>query len=214
MHQPKRVVHLVQRFSMPQKQVSAGQQIGEEMLHHSALRSQIEINQHIAAENNIDTLLENHLAVVTEIQTIKTDLRFEQVVSLQFLVAHVIEVFAAEYCIGIAQRILAVDACACRFQRIVIKVGGKDIEGPSCKQFGFFFQKKDGESMRLLARRTSRAPEAKPLQPDAPRRPDAMPSSDGPAATTARAGGRPARHEWFQSPWSIDLHPVPRAPAG
>src|ERR1700740_2825259 len=151
---------------MPQKQVPARQQIGEKMLHHFALRSQIEIDQHIAAENNVDTLLENHLAVIAEIKAIKTDLRFEQVVSLQFLVAHVIEIFSAEYCIGVAQRVLAVDPRARRFQRIVIKVGGKNLELPSSQQFGFLFQKKHGESMRLLACRTSRAPEAKPLQPD------------------------------------------------
>jgi hypothetical protein len=46
---------------------SPGQQTGIKMLHDTALRSQVEVDHHIAAENDVEPFLEQHPAVVTEV---------------------------------------------------------------------------------------------------------------------------------------------------
>src|ERR1022692_40011 len=101
---------------MSQEKVAAGQQIGIKVLYDTALRSQVEVDQHIAAENDVDPFLEQHLVVIAEVDAVKADLRFEQIAGLEFLVASISEVFPAQRVAGISQSILTVDAGACRFQ--------------------------------------------------------------------------------------------------
>ncbi len=101
---------------MSQQKVAARQQIGIKMLHHAALRCQVEVDQHIAAENDVHPFLEQHFAVVAEVDALKTDLRFQQIVGLEFFFASVPEVFPAQRVAGLAQGILSVNAGACGFE--------------------------------------------------------------------------------------------------
>jgi hypothetical protein len=99
----------------------------------AALRSQSEVDQHIAAENNVEPFLEQHLAVVTEADAAKANVRFEQIAGLEFLVTNIFEVFPAQGAAGIAQGILAVNAGACGFERIIVQTGGENVPGPTGK---------------------------------------------------------------------------------
>ena len=67
MDQPKRLVRLEQRFGQSQKRVASGEQIRIKMLNDTALGGQVEVDQHIAAENDVEPFLEQHPAVVTEV---------------------------------------------------------------------------------------------------------------------------------------------------
>jgi hypothetical protein len=49
-------------------------------------------------------------------------MRFEQIVGLEFLVTNIFEVLPAEGAAGIAQGILAVNAGACGFERIIVQI--------------------------------------------------------------------------------------------
>ena len=73
------------------------------MLRDTALRSQVEGDQHIAAENDVEPFLEQHPAVVTEVDAVKANARFEEIVGLEFLVTNIFEVFPAEGAARIAQ---------------------------------------------------------------------------------------------------------------
>ncbi len=139
MDQPERIVHLEQRFGLSQEKVAPGQQTGIKMLHDTALRSQVEVNQDIAAENNVEPFLEQHLAVVAEVDAVKVDLRFEQIIGLEPLVANFFKVFPAQLFAGIAQGILSVNAGACGFERIVVEIGGENVPSPTGKQLVLFF---------------------------------------------------------------------------
>jgi len=88
---------------MSQKKVAPGQEIGMKMLNHTPLRSQVEVDQHIAAKNDVHPFLEQYLAVVTKVEAVKADLRLEQIVGLEFLFASILEVFSAQQVAGIAQ---------------------------------------------------------------------------------------------------------------
>jgi hypothetical protein len=92
------------------------------MLHDAALRSQVEVDQHIAAENDVEPFLEQHPAAVTEVDAVKANARFEQIVGLELLVTNIFEVFPAQGAAGIAQGILAVNAGACGFERIIVQI--------------------------------------------------------------------------------------------
>jgi hypothetical protein len=55
MHQSKPVVDLIQRLGLSQEQISSGQQVGIEMLYDLAFGVQIEVDEDIAAENQVKT---------------------------------------------------------------------------------------------------------------------------------------------------------------
>ncbi len=97
MHQMKSVVHLVQRFGVAQKEITAGQQVGIEVLHHFPFRVQIEVDEHIAAEDQVHAFEECHLAVVAKIDPVETDDRLELVGGLQVLVIVGLEVFSSQH---------------------------------------------------------------------------------------------------------------------
>ena len=91
------------------------------MLRDAALRSQVEVDQHIAAENDVEPFLEQHPAAVTEVDAVKANARFEQIVGLEFLVTNIFEVFPAEIP-RVSRRALAVNAGACGFERIIVQI--------------------------------------------------------------------------------------------
>src|SRR5271166_3339215 len=116
MDQPKRIVHLKKGFGVSQKEVATRQQIRIKVLHYTALRSEVKVDENVAAEDQIHPFLEQHLIVVTKIDPIKADLRLEQIVGLEFLVACIFEIFPAHFFTRTAQRILSVNSGARRFE--------------------------------------------------------------------------------------------------
>src|SRR5579864_5462425 len=93
MHQLKPVVHLVERFGVSKKQISAGQQVGIKLLHYFALRTEVEVDQNIAAEDQVDAFEEGHFAVVVKIDPIEPDQRFDLIGDLQALFVVGLKVF-------------------------------------------------------------------------------------------------------------------------
>jgi hypothetical protein len=73
MDQLKAIIDVVQRFSVPEKEITAGQNIGIQMLHHLALGIQVEVDEYIAAEDKIDTLEQGHSLVVVQIDAIEAN---------------------------------------------------------------------------------------------------------------------------------------------
>ena len=57
----------IERFGMAQKKISVRQKIIVEVLNDAPLGGQIKVNEHIAAEDDVDTLHESHARVVGKI---------------------------------------------------------------------------------------------------------------------------------------------------
>src|SRR5439155_4274892 len=83
-HQLEVIRDAVQRFRVPQKQISMRQQVVIKMLDYAHT---IEINQHVAAHDQIDALHERHAGIVEQVQSLETDARLHFRIDLQQLTA-------------------------------------------------------------------------------------------------------------------------------
>ena len=99
------------------------------MLNHTPLGSQIEIDQHVAAEDNIEALHERHASVVGKIQAAEGYSAANRWLDLQLLLGGS-EVFLAVIRSQIAGAITAVDCIPGVRQGTFIQVGGEDLDGP------------------------------------------------------------------------------------
>jgi hypothetical protein len=71
MNQVKVVADTVKRLGVAQEQISMRQKIAVEILDDAAFRSQIEVNQHIATENNVQAPHKRRLGTVRQIDPAK-----------------------------------------------------------------------------------------------------------------------------------------------
>src|SRR3981081_324859 len=110
MDQVKLGVQFHQRLRGPEKKMTAKIKIGEKLVDHLRFRDGIEINQHIAAENQIHALHEKHFGIVLQVQTAERDQLFHLGAHLQFLLIDSRKVFSPVELAGVAQRVIAVDA--------------------------------------------------------------------------------------------------------
>jgi hypothetical protein len=62
--QTKIIIHSVQGFRVTQEKVSMRQQIIKEVLNDATLGSQIEVDKHVAAKDDIYALHEGHARIV------------------------------------------------------------------------------------------------------------------------------------------------------
>src|SRR5882762_1808764 len=85
MDQVKLVIQFHQRLRGPEKKITAKIKIGEKSVDRLRFRGGVKINQHIAAENQIDALHEKHLGVVLQVQTAERDQPLHLGPYLQFL---------------------------------------------------------------------------------------------------------------------------------
>src|ERR1700690_1464936 len=67
MHQAEVFAEAVQRLGVPQQQVPVGQQIGVEVLQHLLLGSGVKVDQHVAAQDQIQSLHEGHARAIEQI---------------------------------------------------------------------------------------------------------------------------------------------------
>src|SRR5271169_3757793 len=73
MDEAKVVAHSVERFGVAEEQISVGQEVVIEVLDHAAFGRQIEIDENVAAEDNVQVLHEGHARIVGQVQTVKGD---------------------------------------------------------------------------------------------------------------------------------------------
>ena len=71
MYEPKLITNAVERLCLAHKQVSVGKKTVEKVSDNSALGDEIEINQNIAAEDQIHARHRGHLRVITQIKSAK-----------------------------------------------------------------------------------------------------------------------------------------------
>src|SRR5579871_151027 len=77
------VADAIKRFRLAQEEVSMGQERIPEVLDHPLLRSEAEVDQHIAAEDHIETSHRGHRRVLGEIQTAEIDVGANRGANLQ-----------------------------------------------------------------------------------------------------------------------------------
>src|ERR1700674_170869 len=152
MDQPKRLVRLEQRFGQSQKRVASGEQIRIKMLNDTALGGQVEVDQHIAAEDEVEPFLEQHLTVVTQVHAVKANLRLEQIVELEFVVADIFKGFPAQPGAGIAEGVRSVNSGTGCFERIIVHIGGENLPRPTGEYLVLSCKQKHGQSDCLHGR--------------------------------------------------------------
>jgi len=86
-----------------------GKQSARELLNHARLRGNVEINQHVTADNDVHRLHGRHLRIVEEVQPVEPDDRFQLRGDCEF-VASTGKVFVQEIRLGIAETVLAIDS--------------------------------------------------------------------------------------------------------
>src|SRR5258708_12291605 len=134
MDQMKLGIQFHQRLRGPEKKITAKIKIGEKIVDHLRLRGGVEIDQHIAAENQIYTLHEKHPGVVLQVETAERDQLFHLGVYLQFLLIDGREVFLLIKIAGVAQRVIAVDAALGGFDAAVIQISSDNLHPPALPQ--------------------------------------------------------------------------------
>ena len=129
MDQAKVVRHSVERLGMSQEQISVGQKIVVEVLNHPPFGNQIEINEHVAAENDVEALHESHASVVGKIQTAEGDAAANRRLNLQLFCGRG-EIFLAVIRSQIASAVGAVNRVLGVRQGAFVEIGGEDLDGP------------------------------------------------------------------------------------
>src|SRR4051794_30778208 len=98
-----------------------------EVLDDHSLRFQIEVDQDVAAENNIHAFHENHSSRIEQVQATEGDQRLYLGLHLQALV-DAGKIFLPKIRVEVTRAVLAVQSSAGVFQRKLIQVGGLNIE--------------------------------------------------------------------------------------
>ncbi len=73
MYKVKLIVDSEKRFGMAEKQIAVWHKTAIEMLDHAAFGGDVEIDQNVAAENNVDALYECHACIVLQVQSLDRD---------------------------------------------------------------------------------------------------------------------------------------------
>jgi hypothetical protein len=128
------------------------------VLNDAFLGRNIEIDQHVAAKDQIHALHERHLGVVAEIEAGEVDAGADLVFDLKFVAVGGGEVFPPVEVGGVAQRVGAVDAGLGGFDGTIIEVGCGDLEGPTLEELLALLQRVLGpDTLATERKRTSTA---------------------------------------------------------
>jgi len=92
MNQAELIIDAIERLSLPEKEVSVREKVFIEVLDHAPLGSDIEINENVAAEDQVHARHEGHASVVGEIEASEAHTLSRRQLQLQ-LVAHRDKVF-------------------------------------------------------------------------------------------------------------------------
>src|SRR5580693_1492717 len=174
MDEAKLIGDLIQRFGMAEKEITGRLKAGEKVLDDAALGGDVEIDEDIAAEDEIHALHEEHLAVVVEIEAGEVDAAAHFVVDAEFFVFGGREIFALVEIAGVAQGVAAVDAVPGGFDGAVVEIGGLDFEGPAFEEFFALFEQEHREGVGFLAGGTAGTPDFEFLETDLAARGDEL----------------------------------------
>src|SRR6266851_5074606 len=139
------------------------QQIVEEVLNDAALGSEIEIDQHVAAKDDIHALHECHARIVGEIEPGEADVGASQRIYLE-LVALRNKVSLPVSRREVAHTVVAVDAGFGMRERALIDIRGKNFNGPVFERTGRLLQLQHTQGVRFFSRGAARAPDAESAQ--------------------------------------------------
>ena len=161
MDQLKVVIHAEKRFGMAQKQISMRQQVIEEVLDHSTLRGQIEVDENVAAKNGVHALHECHTRIIRQIKPAEAYAGADHRIHLQLVVPRQKVLFTIS---GrqITRAVAAINPGLRVSQRAFVKVGSENFGGPIFERAIRLFERQDPKCVRFFSGGAPRAPDAKP----------------------------------------------------
>ena len=159
MNQLKLVADTEERLGTAQKEITVRQKAPVEVLSDSAFRSQVEIYEHVTAEDGIEVAHSDEVPRVGEVYAAEADAVPNGLLDLQ-LIAGLNEILL----FVVARYIPGTVSVVCRgagvIEGAVIQVCSEDFEGTAAKKFGGLFLQNDAERIRFFTRGTSGAPDA------------------------------------------------------
>src|SRR5262249_15621058 len=114
---------------MPKEEISMRQKIVVEVLDHLFLGGQIEIDQDIAAEDDVHSLHESHAGIVRQIQPAETNAGANGLLNLQ-LISGCGKVLLTKMHWQIPRAVVAVDGVFGVCERALVQIGGKYFDRP------------------------------------------------------------------------------------
>src|SRR5579871_5376762 len=123
---------------MTQEQITVRQKIVIEMLDDAALGGEIEINEDVAAEDDVDVFHEDHAGIVGKVEAAEGNQTANRGQHLQ-LVFTGLKIFFAKVRIKVTSAVTAVNALLGMGQGTFVEVGGQDFQDPAFQMMLNFF---------------------------------------------------------------------------
>src|SRR5580692_3837820 len=131
MNQVKLVIQFHQRFRSAEKEIAAIVEVGKKVVDHFRLRDAVEIDQNVAAQNQVHALHEKHFRIVLQVQAAERDQLFYLRENLQFFLVDDREIFPFVVVGGISERVVAINARLSGFDGMVVQVGRQNFHRPA-----------------------------------------------------------------------------------
>src|SRR5579863_835200 len=131
MNRAKLVIQFHQRFRGTKEEIAAIVEVGKKVVDYFRLRDTVEIDQNIAAENQVHALHEKHFGILLQVQAAERNQLFYLRENLQFSLVDDREIFPFVVVRGIAQGVVAINARLGGFDGTVVQVGRQNFYCPA-----------------------------------------------------------------------------------
>ena len=144
---------------MAEEKIAVGKKVVIEMLDDAPLRGKIEVNQDIAAEDDVHAFHESHGRILGQVQAAEFDVLANLGLDLHTFPGGR-EIFLAIVSRQIASAVAAIDGSVGVSQGALVNVGGEDFKGPAFEAALHLLEQQHAEGVRFFAGGASRAPDA------------------------------------------------------
>ncbi|MGA9475077.1 MAG: hypothetical protein WBV36_21600, partial [Terriglobales bacterium] len=141
------------------KEMASGNQAAVEVFHGRFLGGGIEINEDVAAENDVEALHEKDPGLILKIQAIEFDVGANFVANSEEI-ALLRKVFVAQLRGCVTQSVFRVQTFAAFYERIIIQIRGHDFESPALEFLSDLFAHEQRKGIGFFSRGAARAPHA------------------------------------------------------
>src|SRR5260221_1234290 len=151
-----------QRFAVAEEEVTAVDEAVVEVMDHHTLRRVVEVNDHVAAEDQVEVAEERDPGRVVEVETAELHAVADLILDTPRVVGLPGEVALAHGGLGGPEGVLAVLPLAGSGQYLLVDVAGEDLERRVLVPARLL--QEHGQRVRLLTRRAARRPDADLLE--------------------------------------------------
>src|SRR5271165_2587976 len=150
MNQVKAVIESHERLGSSQKEIAAEIEVAEKVLDYSLFRRAVEVDEHVAAEDDVDSLHEDNLGIVPQVQAAERDQLLDLIADPELLVVHRHKILSFVIFRGKTQSIVPVDAGLGSLQGAIVEVRGQDLKLPAFEKTFALLKQVDRQGVGFL----------------------------------------------------------------